>query len=171
MADLFESYAADLAQLHRSSASNIETARSAGPEERRSVLRKAHEEATEAEELLAQMDIEVQGFPQSVRGRYATQLHELRAQVEGDLREIVRHSLTSDHCARLAFRTTARLWLLQAMLTRSGSACCRDLRRLKMAHSACRIRIGSHSRQRISEQASCAICTANASRLSIAVTR
>ena len=91
MADLFESYAADLSQLHQSSASHIDTARSpSSPEERRSALTRAQEDAAEADELLGQMDVEVQGFPQSVRGRYASQLRELRAKVEDDLREIVR---------------------------------------------------------------------------------
>ncbi|WFD36339.1 t-SNARE VTI1 [Malassezia cuniculi] len=88
MAELFDSYAADVEQLHRSIASHIASARNASPESRQKALREAQENVSEANELLGQMDIEVQGFPQSVRGRYATQLRELRTQIEGDHRDI-----------------------------------------------------------------------------------
>lgn len=89
MAELFESYAADLKQLHTSAAAQIAAAQSAGPEERRTALRKAQQDADEADELLGQMDIEVQGFPQSVRARYAAQVREMRAQVDDVMRSIV----------------------------------------------------------------------------------
>ena len=75
MAELFESYASDFAQLQQSIEARLGAdVEAMSAEARRAALRSAEAEADEASEILSQMDIEVQGFPQSVRSRYAGDL-------------------------------------------------------------------------------------------------
>lgn len=100
MADLFESYASDFAQLkksieHRLSAdfSNMSA------DVRRSALQRADAEADEASELVSQMEIEVQSFPKSVRDRYASELQSIKTSLEKLNRDIVRILSHSDVAA------------------------------------------------------------------------
>lgn len=83
MADLFESYASDLKQLLSSLDSHLSnTLPSQSGEARKATLRRCELELDEAEEILAQMDIEVKGFPQSVKNKYSVQLRGYRGEVE-----------------------------------------------------------------------------------------
>ncbi|KAL4400135.1 t-SNARE VTI1 [Malassezia pachydermatis] len=90
MAELFESYAADFAQLQSSIESRLTTDfSSVSDETKRSALRHAEAEAEEAGEILSQMEIELQAFPQSVKERYAKELHALQSslhKLQADLR-------------------------------------------------------------------------------------
>ncbi|WFD29410.1 t-SNARE VTI1 [Malassezia sp. CBS 17886] len=91
MADLFESYAAEFAQLQHSVEARLagDVAKMSA-DMRRAVLQHALSEVDEASELLSQMEIEVQGFPQSVRDRYAGQLQGKRAAIAGLQRAVER---------------------------------------------------------------------------------
>ncbi|PWN27612.1 V-snare-domain-containing protein [Jaminaea rosea] len=84
MADLFESYSSDLKQLLSSLQSHLSpsTLQSQSGEARKATLRRCEMELDEAEEILAQMDIEVRGFPQSVKNKYSVQLRGFRGEVE-----------------------------------------------------------------------------------------
>lgn len=87
MAELFDSYASDFAQLRTSIAGKLENAGTG--EARKAALRRAEMEAEEADEILSQMDIECQGFPQSVRSRYAVRLRGHRAELDKLRKDIV----------------------------------------------------------------------------------
>lgn len=90
MAELFESYASDFAQLQQSIEARLGAdVEAMSAEARRAALRSAEAEADEASEILSQMDIEVQGFPQSVRSRYVGDLERMHATLER-LQESVR---------------------------------------------------------------------------------
>ncbi|PWN90811.1 V-snare-domain-containing protein [Acaromyces ingoldii] len=90
MAELFDSYASDFAQLTSSITAKLdkEVPSQAG-EARKATLRRADMEADEADEILSQMEIEVNGFPQSVKSKYAVQLRGYKAELE-KLRRSVR---------------------------------------------------------------------------------
>ena len=91
MAELFESYASDFAQLRKSIESRLAIDFSCvSSETRRSALRHADAEAEEAGELVSQMEIEVQAFPSSVRDRYTDELRALKSSLEKLQRDIVR---------------------------------------------------------------------------------
>ncbi|WFD25487.1 t-SNARE VTI1 [Malassezia nana] len=83
MAELFESYASDFAQLQKSIESRLAIDfSSVSSETRRSALRHADAEAEEAGELVSQMEIEVQAFPSTVRERYMDELRGLKTSLE-----------------------------------------------------------------------------------------
>ncbi|PWN48020.1 V-snare-domain-containing protein [Violaceomyces palustris] len=83
MSELYESYASDLSQLRDSITSKLENELgSQSGEARKSTLRRAAMEVEEAEEVLSQMEIEIQSFPQSVRSNYSLQLRASKADVE-----------------------------------------------------------------------------------------
>ncbi|WFD18091.1 t-SNARE VTI1 [Malassezia caprae] len=89
MAELFESYASDFAQLQKSIESRLAIDfSSVSNETRRSALRHADAEAEEAGELVSQMEIEVQAFPSSVRDRYTDELRALKTSLEKLQRDI-----------------------------------------------------------------------------------
>ncbi|WFC98237.1 hypothetical protein MYAM1_000962 [Malassezia yamatoensis] len=75
MAELFESYYTDFSQLLRKAEERISTdVNKLSASARRSALQEAEAEMEEAQDLLVQMEIEIQSFPQSVRDRYTSQL-------------------------------------------------------------------------------------------------
>lgn len=89
MADLFESYSSDFSQLISSISTHLsKTLPSQSGEPRKSTLRRCEMELEEAEEILAQMDVEVQSFPQSVKSKYAVQLRGFRGEYEKVAREV-----------------------------------------------------------------------------------
>ncbi|CAO1613677.1 unnamed protein product [Parajaminaea phylloscopi] len=89
MAELFESYASDLQQLLTSIDSQItKTLPSQNGEARKSTLRRCEMEVDEAEEIIAQMEVEVQGFPQSVKSKYAVQLRSLRGDLDRSANQV-----------------------------------------------------------------------------------
>ncbi|WFD42320.1 t-SNARE VTI1 [Malassezia psittaci] len=75
MAELFESYYTDFSQLLRRAEERISIdLNKLSASARRSALQEAESEMEEAQDLLVQMEIEIQSFPQSVRDRYTSQL-------------------------------------------------------------------------------------------------
>lgn len=93
MTDLFESYASDFAQLVQSVEERLVADFSKlSASARRSAIQNAEAEAEEAHDLLVQMEIEVQSFPQSVRERYSGNLRDLKGQHEQLRRKLVRFS-------------------------------------------------------------------------------
>lgn len=90
MAELFDSYASDFAQLTSSITAKLdkEVPSQAG-EARKATLRRADMEADEADEILSQMEIEVNGFPQSVKSKYAVQLRGYKAELDKLRRSVV----------------------------------------------------------------------------------
>lgn len=92
MTELFDSYASDFTQLVQSITSKLSDAGSQAGETRKSALRRADMESEEADEILAQMDIEVQGFPTSIRSRYAVQLRTHRAELDKLKKSVVSRS-------------------------------------------------------------------------------
>lgn len=88
MSELFDSYASDLQQLKEGIRQKIDQSQSQNGEAKKSTLRRAEMELEEAEEVISQMDIEVQGFPQSVRSRYAVQIRGFKQEVQGLTKEV-----------------------------------------------------------------------------------
>ncbi len=88
MSELFDSYASDLQQLKDGIRQKLEQSRSQSGEAKKSTLRRAEMELEEAEEVISQMDIEVQGFPQSVRSRYSVQIRGFKQEVQGLTKEV-----------------------------------------------------------------------------------
>ncbi|WFD02612.1 t-SNARE VTI1 [Malassezia obtusa] len=92
MAELFESYASDFAQLVQSVEERLVADFSKlSASARRSAIQNAEAEAEEAHDLLVQMEIEVQSFPQSVRERYSGNLRDLKGQHEQLRRKLKLH--------------------------------------------------------------------------------
>ncbi|WFC93939.1 hypothetical protein MBRA1_000565 [Malassezia brasiliensis] len=97
MAELFESYASDFAQLLRSVEDRLGADLSKlSATTRNTTLQHAESEAEEAHDLLVQMEIEVQSFPQSVRERYAGELRNLKSQYDKLRRELERKRYTDN---------------------------------------------------------------------------
>ncbi|SPO31361.1 related to VTI1 - v-SNARE: involved in Golgi retrograde protein traffic [Ustilago trichophora] len=94
MSELFDSYASDLQQLKQGIRQKIDLSESQNGEAKKSTLRRAEMELEEAEEVISQMDIEVQGFPQSVRSRFAVQIRGFKQEVQG-LNKQLRAGLSS----------------------------------------------------------------------------
>ncbi|SOV05809.1 related to VTI1 - v-SNARE: involved in Golgi retrograde protein traffic [Ustilago sp. UG-2017a] len=88
MSELFDSYASDLQQLKDSVCQKIDQAKSQNGEAKKSTLRRAEMEVEEAEEVISQMDIEVQGFPQSVRSRYSVQIRGFKQEVQALTKQV-----------------------------------------------------------------------------------
>lgn len=89
MADLFESYAADFASLTESIRSKLQSGSNEAGEARKASLRRAQMEVEEADEVLGQMDIELQTFPQSIKSRYSLKVREAKVDLDKLKREIV----------------------------------------------------------------------------------
>ncbi|GAC77144.1 hypothetical protein PANT_24d00062 [Moesziomyces antarcticus T-34] len=88
MSELFDSYASDLQQLKDGIRQKIDSAKSQNGEAKKSTLRRAEMELEEAEEVISQMDIEVQGFPQSVRSRFSVQIRGFKQEIQGLTKEV-----------------------------------------------------------------------------------
>lgn len=89
MADLFESYASDFASLTESIRSKLQSAKDEQGEVRKASLRRAQMEADEADEVLGQMDIELQSFPQSIKNRYSLKVREAKTDLNKLKKELV----------------------------------------------------------------------------------
>ncbi|KAJ9476115.1 t-SNARE VTI1 [Pseudozyma hubeiensis] len=88
MSELFDSYASDLDQLKQGIRQKLEQAKPQNGEAKKSTLRRAEMELEEADEVISQMDIEVQGFPQSVRSRYSVQIRGFKQEVQALTKEV-----------------------------------------------------------------------------------
>lgn len=71
---LFESYEQDFRQLIEAVQEKLEDNGGDEKEKRKSNLRRVEMELEEADEMVSQMEIEIQGIPQSVRAQYHTRL-------------------------------------------------------------------------------------------------
>ncbi|TKY87074.1 hypothetical protein EX895_003751 [Sporisorium graminicola] len=94
MSELFDSYASDLQQLKQGIRQKLDQAKSQNGEAKKSTLRRAEMELEEADEVISQMDIEVQGFPQSVRSRFSVQIRGFKQEIQALTKE-VRSGLSS----------------------------------------------------------------------------
>lgn len=88
MSELFDSYASDLQQLKEGIRQKLDSTKSQNGEAKKSTLRRAEMELEEAEEVISQMDIEVQGFPQSVRSRFSVQIRGFKQEVQNLTKEV-----------------------------------------------------------------------------------
>lgn len=89
MTELYSSYTSDHDQLLSSIQSTLESVISAKGEAKAAALRRADMEADEAEEILAQMELEVQGMPQAIKPRYQVELRGKKAELEGLRKRLV----------------------------------------------------------------------------------
>jgi vesicle transport through interaction with t-SNAREs protein 1 len=94
MTDLFTSYASDFAELAEAIEGKLGGLPATG-EARRAALRRADMEAEEAEEILGQMDVELQGLPGAAKARCATELRERKMRLEKIRKDIVSCSGTA----------------------------------------------------------------------------
>jgi len=77
---LFDSYEQDFQQFIETIREKLEGEGSGdGSEQRKAVLRRVEMELDEADEMVSQMEIEIQGIPQSVRAQYHTRLRTAKA--------------------------------------------------------------------------------------------
>jgi len=76
---LFESYEQDFRQLIEAVQEKLEDNGGDEKEKRKSNLRRVEMELEEADEMVSQMEIEIQGIPQSVRAQYHTRLRSAKA--------------------------------------------------------------------------------------------
>jgi len=78
---LFDSYEQDFQQIVDSLKEKLEgdVKDERGVEQRKAGLRRAEMELDEADEMVSQMEIEIQGIPQSMKPRYQTQLRSAKA--------------------------------------------------------------------------------------------
>lgn len=180
MAELFESYASDFAQLLRSVEDRLGADLSKlSATTRNTTLQHAESEAEEAHDLLVQMEIEVQSFPQSVRERYAGELRKLKSQYDKLRRELVRDApnprnrTPKQGRVRAASRSiiTPTTTLSRARHRRSGSGSSRARRCSRTARSASQRRRASHLRRRTLAPTFSRTCAASASKLSTAAIR
>ncbi|UZJ54624.1 hypothetical protein CBS101457_003944 [Exobasidium rhododendri] len=83
MAELFDSYASDYTQLTESITTKLNTdvASQAG-ETRKSTLRRVEMEVEEAEEIVSQMEIEINSFPNSLKSAYSVKLRGYKADLD-----------------------------------------------------------------------------------------
>lgn len=89
MAELFDSYSSDFTSLCSSISSKISDLSSQSGEPAKATMRRAEMEIEEAEEIISQMEIEVAGFPQSVRSRYAVRLRGSQGELTKLRKELV----------------------------------------------------------------------------------
>ena len=83
MAELFDSYASDFTQLTESIAGKLDKdAASQTGETRKTTLRRVEMEVEEAEEILSQMEIEINSFPNSLKGTYGVKLRGYKAEAD-----------------------------------------------------------------------------------------
>ncbi|KAK0468331.1 vesicle transport v-SNARE protein N-terminus-domain-containing protein [Desarmillaria tabescens] len=79
---LFDSYEQDYKQLIDVLRPKLEgDDKNESAEQRKSTLRRAEMELDEADEMVSQMDIEIQGIPQSIRAQYQTRMRDAKAEL------------------------------------------------------------------------------------------
>ncbi|KAG5651251.1 hypothetical protein H0H81_009323 [Sphagnurus paluster] len=72
---LFDSYEQDFKQFIETIGKRLSEGDNERGEERKATLRRVDMELDEADEMVSQMEIEIQGIPQSMRAKYQTRLH------------------------------------------------------------------------------------------------
>ncbi|KAF9482510.1 vesicle transport v-snare protein vti1 [Pholiota conissans] len=77
---LFDSYEQDFKQFIETIRDKLDDGAPAD-QQRKAALRRAEMELDEADEMVSQMDIEIQGIPQSVRASYHTRLRSAKAEL------------------------------------------------------------------------------------------
>ncbi|KIY64959.1 vesicle transport v-snare protein vti1 [Cylindrobasidium torrendii FP15055 ss-10] len=76
---LFESYSQDYAHLINSLRTKLEgDVRSQSGEQRKATLRRAEMELDEADDIISQLELEIQGIPTSIRPQYAARLKQAK---------------------------------------------------------------------------------------------
>ncbi|KAK0230804.1 vesicle transport v-SNARE protein N-terminus-domain-containing protein [Armillaria fumosa] len=79
---LFDSYEQDYKQLIDALRPKLDgDDKSENAEQRKATLRRAEMELDEADEMVSQMDIEIQGIPQSIRAQYQTRMRDAKAEL------------------------------------------------------------------------------------------
>ncbi|KAF9006489.1 vesicle transport v-snare protein vti1 [Cyathus striatus] len=80
---LFDSYEQDFLQFIQSIGERLQGTDKdgQGAEQRRTTLRRVEMELDEADEMVSQMEIEIQGIPQSVRAQYTTRLRNAKSEL------------------------------------------------------------------------------------------
>ncbi|KAK0490995.1 vesicle transport v-snare protein vti1 [Armillaria novae-zelandiae] len=79
---LFDSYEQDYKQLIDALRPKLDPADTTqNAEQRSATLRRAEMELDEADEMVSQMDIEIQGIPQSIRAQYHTRMRDAKAEL------------------------------------------------------------------------------------------
>ncbi|KAG7449245.1 V-snare-domain-containing protein [Guyanagaster necrorhizus] len=79
---LFDSYEQDYKQLIDALRPKLEgDDKAESAEQRKTTLRRAEMELDEADEMVSQMDIEIQGIPQSIRAQYQTRMRDAKAEL------------------------------------------------------------------------------------------
>ncbi|KAK7049616.1 t-SNARE VTI1 [Paramarasmius palmivorus] len=76
---LFDSYEQDFKQFIETIREKLEGDHDNDTEQRKAALRRVEMELDEADEMVSQMDIEIQGIPQSIRPQYQTRLRAAKA--------------------------------------------------------------------------------------------
>jgi vesicle transport through interaction with t-SNAREs 1 len=76
---LFDSYEQDFKQFIETIREKLEGDENQEGEQRKASLRRVEMELDEADEMVSQMDIEIQGIPQSIRPQYQTRLRTAKA--------------------------------------------------------------------------------------------
>ncbi|KAL1943456.1 hypothetical protein VTO73DRAFT_4531 [Trametes versicolor] len=80
---LFDSYEQDFKQIIQSIRTKLEgDAQDAQGEQRKAALRRVEMELDEADEMVSQMEIEIQGIPQSLRPSYQTRIKASKADLQ-----------------------------------------------------------------------------------------
>lgn len=80
---LFDSYEQDFQQIISSIRDKLEgDAKGDAAEQRKAALRRVEMELDEADEMVSQMEIEIQGIPQSIRSSYQTRIKAAKADLQ-----------------------------------------------------------------------------------------
>ncbi|KAI0070124.1 vesicle transport v-snare protein vti1 [Panus rudis PR-1116 ss-1] len=80
---LFDSYEQDFQQIIGSIREKLEgDAKAESTEQRKAALRRVEMELDEADEMVSQMEIEVQGIPQSIRASYTTRIKSAKSDLQ-----------------------------------------------------------------------------------------
>jgi len=78
---LFDSYEQDFKQFIETIHEKLQVNEGSDKEQRKASLRRVEMELDEADEMVSQMEIEIQGIPQSVRAQYQTRLRSSKAEL------------------------------------------------------------------------------------------
>lgn len=103
MAELFDSYASDFGQLTESITTKLDKdVASQTGEIRKATLRRVEMEVEEAEEILSQMEIEINSFPNSIKSSYSVKLRGYKAELDrlsASLRKSMQQTSSSNRLA------------------------------------------------------------------------
>jgi vesicle transport through interaction with t-SNAREs protein 1 len=83
MAELFDSYASDFAQLAATISEKLDRdVQAQSGEAQKSTLRRVEMEIEEADEIIGQMELEVNSFPASLKAQYNVKLRGMRSELD-----------------------------------------------------------------------------------------